>query len=84
MQASCINPRRLHWLISCRKSGSRMSAPNLSIRFCFRYWPARPHVLQFRWTALSRASTDDRSIEKAAKEFLNRALGMEATELVPR
>src|SRR5262245_42391554 len=33
---------------SCRKSGSRISAPWRSINFCFRYWPDRPHFSQDR------------------------------------
>jgi hypothetical protein len=47
--ATCI-PRRLHCAISSRRSGSRTSGPQRSIRICFRYWPARPHLPHDRRT----------------------------------
>src|SRR5262245_56237795 len=49
MQASCI-PRCLHCAICSRKSGSRISAPYFSIKFCFRYCPERPHFEHDRRT----------------------------------
>src|SRR5262249_30853565 len=41
--------KRLHFVSLWRRSVSRrMSAPYFSIKFCFRYWPALPHLAHDR------------------------------------